>query len=37
MDVVSTLISDCKRFFIHLVCGNNEAEKAAMFQEAAVR
>lgn len=23
--------------FIHLVCGNNEAEKAAMFQEAAVR
>lgn len=37
MDVISTLIFDCKRSFIRLVRGNNEAEKDAMFQEAAVR
>ena len=37
MNVINTLISDCKRSFIRLVRGNNETEKAAMFQEAAIR
>ena len=35
--IISTFIPDCKRSFIRLVRGNNEAEKAAMFQEASVR
>lgn len=33
MDVISTLIFDCKRSFIRLVRGNNEAEKAVIFLE----